>query len=76
MADVDYHKGSLEVLFNERAELSRILQIVNALIEMHAKELEKKGIKLSDFVKELEKKQKQKFESKKDWSKDLENFDL
>ena len=45
-----YHMGSLEVLLNERDELIRILMIVNSLIKMHAKNLEKNGVDPETFI--------------------------
>lgn len=41
-----YHKGSINTLLGERNELVRMIQQTDALIQAHAKELEKLGIKL------------------------------
>ncbi len=43
---IGYHKGCLSTLSKERAELARILSIVEQLIQMHSQELKKLGINL------------------------------
>lgn len=48
---IGYHKGSLATLSKERAELARIVGIVDQLITMHLAELKKLGV---DMEKELE----------------------
>ena len=49
---IGFHKGALDCLLKERAEFSRILSIVDALIQMHTKALADAGI---DIKAELEK---------------------
>ncbi len=49
---IGFHKGALDCLLKERAEFSRILSIVDALIQMHTKGLSDLGI---DIKAELEK---------------------
>ncbi len=49
---IGFHKGALDCLLKERAEFSRILSIVDALIQMHTKALSDAGI---DIKAELEK---------------------
>lgn len=49
MADAEkmgFHKGSLATLINERKELTRMVTIVDQLIQAHAKALEEMGVKL------------------------------
>jgi len=36
---IGYHKGSLECLLKERAELIKLVQIVSALVQMHTNNL-------------------------------------
>lgn len=55
-----YHKGALESLINEKAELGRLLQIVNSLIERHSKALNKMGVDVEKFMKNLQERQQQK----------------
>ena len=43
-----FHKGSINTLMGERTELLKIVQITENLIQAHAKELEKLGVKVSD----------------------------
>lgn len=43
---IGYHKGSINTLLGERNELIKIIQISEQLIQAHAKELEKLGVKL------------------------------
>lgn len=43
---VGYHKGSIMTLSKERAELVRILGIVEQLMQMHASALQELGVKL------------------------------
>ena len=49
---IGFHKGALDCLLKERAELARILSIVDALIQMHTKSLADEGV---DIKAELEK---------------------
>lgn len=43
---VGFHKGSIATLSKERAELGRILGIVDQLLSMHVVELKKLGVNL------------------------------
>lgn len=45
---IGYHKGALETLSKEREELSRILQIVEQLMQMHIGELKDLGVDITD----------------------------
>ena len=51
---IGFHKGALDCLLKERSEFTRILSIVDALIQMHTKALSDAGI---DIKAELEKAQ-------------------
>ena len=44
---IGFHKGSINTLIAERNELLRIIQVTESLIQAHAKELEKLGIKIN-----------------------------
>jgi hypothetical protein len=48
---IGYHKGCLSTLSKERAELARMVSIVDQLITMHMAELKKLGV---DIEKEVE----------------------
>lgn len=77
---VGYHKGALEALLNERAELARILKIVNSLVEKHADALENEGVDVERFIENLQKQQEervravQKASEKK--TREEDSFDL
>ncbi len=43
---IGYHKGSINTLLGERNELVKLIQTTEALIQAHAEELKKLGIKL------------------------------
>ncbi|PIN93470.1 hypothetical protein COU54_03035 [Candidatus Pacearchaeota archaeon CG10_big_fil_rev_8_21_14_0_10_31_24] len=43
---IGYHKGSISTLLAERNELIKIAQITENLVQAHAQELEKLGVKL------------------------------
>lgn len=45
---IGFHKGSLMTLSKERAELVRILGIVEQLLQMHATALQEMGVKLEE----------------------------
>ena len=47
---IGFHKGSLQVLIKERQELSRIVSIVDQLIQVHIGALKELGV---DITKEL-----------------------
>lgn len=51
---IGYHKGALECLIKEKAELTRLLTIVDALIKMHGSALEEEGIDLEQLVKDIQ----------------------
>jgi thiaminase len=55
---IGFHKGSLSTLAKERQELSRILQIVEQLMQMHVKSLQELGVDLSKEIKQAEKEAK------------------
>jgi len=57
---IGFHKGSLSTLAKERHELTRILQIVEQLMQAHVKELQNLGVDLTKEIKEAEKKGKDK----------------
>ncbi|MDY6788905.1 MAG: hypothetical protein SVV03_02980 [Candidatus Nanohaloarchaea archaeon] len=57
--EIGYRKGALEALVNEKMELSRLLNIVNSLIENHAKALNEKGIDVEEFINGIVEQQKQ-----------------
>ncbi|AJF63009.1 MAG: hypothetical protein QT11_C0001G0881 [archaeon GW2011_AR20] len=48
---IGFHKGSLATLVKEQEELSRLLQIVNSLIQAHIKALKNLGIDLEKEAK-------------------------
>ncbi len=45
---IGYHKGSINTLLAERNELIKIAQLTENLIQAHAKELEKLGVKITE----------------------------
>lgn len=45
---IGYHQGALETLSKERQELSRMLQIVEQLMQMHISELQDLGVDVTD----------------------------
>jgi len=50
---IGFHKGSLSTLSKERAELARILQIIEQLMQMHVAALNELGVDLRKEVKEM-----------------------
>ncbi|MFP4045904.1 MAG: hypothetical protein ACLFS3_02500 [Candidatus Aenigmatarchaeota archaeon] len=60
---IGYHKGALEALLNERSELSRLLKIVNSLVEKHGKQLEQAGVDVEQFVNNLQDRQAEKMKN-------------
>jgi len=50
---IGFHKGSLSTLAKERAELSRILQIIEQLMQMHVAALTELGVDLRKDVEEM-----------------------
>lgn len=60
--EISYRKGALEALVNEKMELSRILNIVNSLIENHAEVLSENGVDVEEFINSIVEKQKQRAE--------------
>ncbi len=57
---IGFHKGCLSTLSKERAELARILGIVEQLMQMHIAALKELGVDLEKEAEELEKKEKKK----------------
>ena len=45
---IGFHKGSLSTLSKEREELSRILNIVEQLMQMHVESLKELGVDLEE----------------------------
>jgi hypothetical protein len=45
---IGYHQGALETLSKERQELTRILQIVEQLMQMHIGELQDLGVDITE----------------------------
>ncbi|MEK6800769.1 MAG: hypothetical protein AABY05_02450 [Nanoarchaeota archaeon] len=43
---IGFHKGAIHTLIGERTELLKMLQATESLIQAHAQELEKLGVKL------------------------------
>ena len=60
---IGFHKGALSTLSKERAELSRILQIVEQLMQMHAAALNELGVDLTKEIQQM--KEEVKIQSKK-----------
>lgn len=44
--EVGYHKGAVNTLLNERAELLRMIRAVEAIMQAHIKRLEELGVKI------------------------------
>lgn len=61
---IGFHKGSLMTLAKERAELARILSIVEQLMQMHTAALTELGVDLEEAA-ELKQAQKQPDKSKR-----------
>lgn len=61
---IGFHKGALSTLAKERQEISRILGIVEQLMQMHIKALKELGIDLEEQAKKLQK-EKEKTSKKK-----------
>jgi len=55
---IGFHKGALSTLAKERQELSRILQIVEQLMQMHVSGLKELGVDLQQQAQEIVKEQK------------------
>jgi hypothetical protein len=60
---IGFHKGALSTLSKERAELSRILQIIEQLMQMHVAALNELGVDLTKEVQQM--KEEVKVQSKK-----------
>ena len=45
--EIGYHKGAITTLANERNEMVRIIQTVEAIINAHLKRLEELGVKIT-----------------------------
>ena len=57
---IGFHKGSLSTLAKERAELMKMVSIVEQLMQMHVKGLQELGVDLTKEVKQQETKGKKK----------------
>lgn len=57
---IGYHKGSLAVLTKEREELTRIVGIVEQLMQMHMNALKEFGVDLEEEAKKLHEQPKRK----------------
>jgi hypothetical protein len=57
---IGFHKGSLSTLAKERAEMLKILQIVEQLMHMHITALKDLGVDLQKEAEELTKGEKKK----------------
>lgn len=53
---IGFHKGALATLVKEREEMSKILGIVEQLMQMHIKSLKDLGVDLEKTAKEAKKK--------------------
>ncbi|MDD5178184.1 MAG: hypothetical protein PHT54_02790 [Candidatus Nanoarchaeia archaeon] len=62
---VGFHKGALATLIKERQEMTRIITIVDQLIQMHMKALKDLGIDIEKEVKETEELMKKSTEPKR-----------
>lgn len=49
---IGFHKGALDCLVKERAELIRLVAIVDSLIKLHVKALKDEGVDLEKEIKE------------------------
>ena len=47
---IGYHKGCINTLLGERAEMVKIVQVTEQLLQAHVAELEKLGVKVSSEV--------------------------
>lgn len=54
---IGFHKGSLSTLIKEREELSRIISIVDQLIQAHQKALSDLGVNLEKKSNQVEEKE-------------------
>ena len=52
---IGFHKGSLSTLAKERQELTRILQIVEQLMQMHVAALNELGVDLQKEIDQMKK---------------------
>lgn len=50
---IGFHKGALSTLSKERSELSRLLQIVEQLMQMHVAALNELGVDLQKEVEQM-----------------------
>lgn len=57
---IGFHKGALTTLAKERQELSRMLQIVEQLMQVHIKGLKELGVDLEAEAKKASEKQEKK----------------
>ncbi|MFH1133579.1 MAG: hypothetical protein V1735_03750 [Nanoarchaeota archaeon] len=59
---IGFHKGALSTLAKERAEMLRILQIVEQLMQMHIKGLKELGVDLEAEAKRAKDSKKKKID--------------
>ncbi len=50
--EIGFHKGALNTLVNERNELFKLIQNVEAVMQAHIKRLEELGVKINQEKKE------------------------
>ncbi|MDK2850111.1 MAG: hypothetical protein PWR32_778 [Candidatus Woesearchaeota archaeon] len=62
---IGFHKGAISVLAKERAEMLRIVSVVEQLMQMHLKALADLGVDLSAVKKEAEEKPSEEKKEKK-----------
>ena len=55
--EIGYHKGALDTLTKEKKELSRLLNIVEQLIQMHAGALKEEGVDVDTETQQKQQKQ-------------------
>lgn len=59
---IGFHKGALSTLAKERQEMTRILQVVEQLMQMHIKSLKELGVDLEKMASDEKKKAKKPLE--------------
>ena len=55
---IGFHKGALSTLAKERQELTKLVSIVEQLMQMHVKSLQELGVDLQKMAEEASKEQK------------------
>jgi len=71
---VGFHKGALATLAKEREEMSKILQIVEQLMQMHIKALKDLGVDLQAQAEAMQKMQASKESAKKGPTKPIDDL--